>query len=487
MKCEEGFACSALPGHADIIASRTSMPALHDDSYVDDWVCRSRAGTSLRTTLTSLDTIKGWARDPLSGNISHVSGRFFSVIGIHARHRVNQDEIEWDQPIIEQPEIGILGILAKKINGVLHFCLQAKEEPGNIGAVQLSPTVQATYSNYTGVHGGSIPPFLQHFMAPHPDRIIFARLQTEDGGRFLFKSNRNMIVSVADDVPDELPDGFIWLTLRQIARLLHRDSLINACARSVLSCLLPVSLHSSDVGVAATSFPAGVSGDDQALVKAEKRFPATNWSMADIGPMLQWLDDRRTNNHMVVSHTGLNALQEWHFDDKGFFSHKENRFFRIVGLAVTSETREVRQWGQPIIENLSAGIIGLLVRRGPAGMEVLMQAKAEAGNRVTVQLGPTVQFTQGNYAGSKKLKHPFLFDEFSDPTSFELISESRQAEEGARFYREYHLHRILLLPDGVELQIPPDYRWLPIQQIVFLLHLGEQVNSCARSILSCLL
>lgn len=190
---------------------------------------------------------------------------------------------------------------------------------------------------------------------------------------------------------------------------------------------------------------------------------------------------------MLAKRIGLKDLQEWELDAKGFFSHREKRFFRIVGLGVSTETREVKSWGQPIIENPTAGIIGLLVRNGQNGTEILMQAKAEVGNRSTVQLGPTVQFTQSNYEGSKKLLKPFLYEEFSEPRSFRVIHESRQTEEGARFYREDHLHRVLMLPDGMELEIPNDYRWLPIEHVTFLLHLGEQVNSCARSILFCLL
>jgi oxidase EvaA len=131
--------------------------ALRDDLYVETWIQSVRDYPSLKTMIVPLDFVTGWYRDPQTGNISHETGRFFSVIGLQARHRFNHSEITWDQPMIEQPEIGILGILAKSINGVLHFCLQAKEEPGNIGAAQLSPTVQATYSNYTGVHGGGRP------------------------------------------------------------------------------------------------------------------------------------------------------------------------------------------------------------------------------------------------------------------------------------------------------------------------------------------
>lgn len=451
--------------HAALIkTSCCNHVSLHENTYVDEWIRSARQHVTQRSMIVALDTIEGWQQDAATGNICHETGRFFSVIGVHARHRVEYQELEWDQPIFDQPETGILGILARPINGVLHFCMQAKEEPGNIGGIQLSPTVQATYSNYTGAHGGSKPLFLEYFISPPAEQIIFARLQTEDGGRFLYKSNRNMIVSVDDEVGQVLPEGFIWLTLQQIARLIKQSNLVNACARSILSSLI----------FASSPYTDGHHSE---------QLPAVDGRLADT---LQWFDGRKAVNHMLVRRIGLNELVEWGIDDKGFFSHHEKRFFRIVGLKVSTNTREVRSWGQPILENPAAGVIGLLVRNGPNGIEVLMQAKAEVGNRNTVQVGPTVQFTQGNYEGSRKLSKPFLYNEFLE-SHFPVLHESRQTEEGARFYREYHLHRIMMLPDHTDLTLPPDYRWLALDQVVFLLHLGEQVNSCARSILACLL
>ena len=58
----------------------------------------------------------------------------------------------WDQPIIIQNEKGILGILKDSVKN--KYLLQAKVEPGNKNRLQLSPTVQATKSNYQRVHGG---------------------------------------------------------------------------------------------------------------------------------------------------------------------------------------------------------------------------------------------------------------------------------------------------------------------------------------------
>jgi len=76
----------------------------------------------------------------------------------------------------------------KKINGILYFLMQAKIEPGNINAVQLSPTLQATKSNYTQVHKGNVPLYLSYFLEERKDvTILLDQLQSEQGARFLKK------------------------------------------------------------------------------------------------------------------------------------------------------------------------------------------------------------------------------------------------------------------------------------------------------------
>lgn len=234
-ECSIGFDTETL---LDLFISKTVRYAVNDDSFVASWIDEHLRSTKLRSELVPLDKVGKWHIEKDTGNIAHESGRFFTITGLKVRHRWKFQEIEWDQPIIDQPEVGILGILSKKINGVMHFCLNAKEEPGNINLMQLAPTVQATYSNYTQVHGGKLPPFINLFLDPHRDRVLFSRLQTQDGGRFLFKSNRNIIIMMDEDEPCDLPEGFIWLTLRQISDLMKQDNLVNFCARSVLSCLI---------------------------------------------------------------------------------------------------------------------------------------------------------------------------------------------------------------------------------------------------------
>ncbi|MEG0834611.1 MAG: NDP-hexose 2,3-dehydratase family protein, partial [Christensenellaceae bacterium] len=95
-----------------------------------------------------------WQYRAEDGCIANSDRSFFTI------HGFRRGEIE--QPIIIQDEIGYLGILCKEISGVLHFLMQAKIEPGNINKIQISPTIQATKSNFMQKHGGNRPAYLDY-------------------------------------------------------------------------------------------------------------------------------------------------------------------------------------------------------------------------------------------------------------------------------------------------------------------------------------
>ena len=123
------------------------------------WIEENKKKTQLKIDEIRFDQMENWYFENKSDNLVHESGRFFSITGV--RVTTNWGNIaEWTQPIINQPEIGFLGIIAKRFKGILHFLMQAKIEPGNINAVQVSPTLQATKSNYMLVHKGNVPNYL---------------------------------------------------------------------------------------------------------------------------------------------------------------------------------------------------------------------------------------------------------------------------------------------------------------------------------------
>lgn len=202
-----------------------------------EWLTRLNEKVTFETSFVPLDKIQNWGFDEFK-NIRHESGKFFSIEGIRVKAVFKDKATEWDQPIINQPEVGFLGILCQKKNGVLYFLMQAKIEPGNVNKIQMSPTLQATKSNFSQVHGGKVPPFLEYFKDQITGRsVIVDQLQSEQGARFLRKRNRNMIVKMDESAVIEVPDNFCWLTLKQIKHLLKYPNLVNMDTRTVLSCI----------------------------------------------------------------------------------------------------------------------------------------------------------------------------------------------------------------------------------------------------------
>ena len=228
-----------------ILRLQTMVESIRDDNqinkldYVIDWFNKKREESDMIVEEIGINDLDKWNIDKNSGNITHDSGGFFEVIGVKVSNTFDREvgKKGWTQPMIGKNPGGILGILMKRINGVPHYLLQAKAEPGNIGKLQLSPTLQATTSNLLKAHGGIRPKFSEYFDEPKNVKIIYAKWQSEDGGRFHLKSNYNMIVEVDVDEEFNIPDSFIWVTLYQIKQLLKIENFVGPHIRGIISYL----------------------------------------------------------------------------------------------------------------------------------------------------------------------------------------------------------------------------------------------------------
>ena len=224
---------------------QTMLNSIRDDNqlykldYVIEWFNKKREESDMLVEEVGINDLDKWNIDGNSGNIKHESGGFFEVIGVKVSNTFDREvgKKGWTQPMIAKNPGGILGILMKRINGVSHYLLQAKAEPGNIGKLQLSPTLQATTSNLLKAHGGSKPLFAEYFDEPKNAKIIYAKWQSEDGGRFHLKSNYNMIVEVDEQTDLEIPDSFIWVTLFQIKQLMKIENFVGPHVRGIISYL----------------------------------------------------------------------------------------------------------------------------------------------------------------------------------------------------------------------------------------------------------
>jgi oxidase EvaA len=188
-----------------------------------------------KADLIGLDEVRGWSRDA-QGNVRHKSGQFFGVEGVRIESGDLREVASWDQPIYTQPEGGILGMIAReRAAGGVEFLLQAKAEPGNLGILQLCPTIQSTWSNIRRAHAGKRPPMVEVLTAETGVRIIYRAEHNEEGGRFWRKSNENLIAFVDDESVIETDmTMFCWSSLSQIKELALMDNVLSPFVKTIL-------------------------------------------------------------------------------------------------------------------------------------------------------------------------------------------------------------------------------------------------------------
>ena len=223
----------------------TFLNSIRDDNqfynldYIIKWFNQKREISDMKISEIGINELEKWIVDEETGNISHSSGGFFEIIGIKVSNTFDREvgKMGWTQPMIGKNPGGILGLLMKRFDGIPHYLVQAKAEPGNIDKLQLSPTLQATTSNLLKAHGGKKPLFSEFFDSKSNAKIIYAKWQSEDGGRFFLKSNYNMIVEIENSVELEIPDNYIWITLYQIKQLLKYENYIGPHIRGIISYL----------------------------------------------------------------------------------------------------------------------------------------------------------------------------------------------------------------------------------------------------------
>ena len=450
---------------------------------VEEWFEEQRRTLRIAVRQIPFAELGGWGFSPDPVTLGHASGRFFTVEGLRVRTDCGPVR-QWDQPILNQPEVGILGIMTCVFDGVRHFLMQAKVEPGNVNSVQLSPTVQATRSNYTRVHGGNAPPYLEYFRDRSRARVLVDELQSEQGARYLRKQNRNMIVEVEGNIP--AGPRFCWMTLAQIKQLLKRPNVVNMDTRTVLACLpmLGRGLLSSDrheptltpllIGdLALGPFATDLLGS----VLDSQRTEHTSREL------MHWLTELRATHEMRLEQRSLTELDGWIVTDREI-AHPEGRHFSIIAVDVESGVREVSRWQQPLIAHSGFGLNSFLLQRRNGCLHFLVRAAMYPGNRQLFELGSTVSRSNADTHAGTAAAPPYLDLVYNAPPSW-IRYDAIQSEEGGRFYQYQNRYTIVEAPEGEPIDTTPHHRWMTLGQIEELLHHGY-MNVEARNLLACL-
>lgn len=239
---------AALPAGVDPLRAELMFESLADESCFGDiaavraWFAAQRAACTMTVDDIPLSECRQWSLCPSTGAMVHSSGEFFRVEGLRVGNSANREVVGgWDQPILTQVgyDGGILGLVRKRFGSVPHYLVEAKAEPGNYGLVQLTTTIQATFSNLKRAHKGKGTPYAELFTNPESEgvTVLFDVWMSEDGGRLHRKRNRTMLVEWPED--RELPlvaDRYRWVSWHQIKTLLvEEDAIVAPHIRGVLS------------------------------------------------------------------------------------------------------------------------------------------------------------------------------------------------------------------------------------------------------------
>jgi dTDP-4-dehydro-6-deoxy-alpha-D-glucopyranose 2,3-dehydratase len=449
---------------------------------LDTWLVAAASSFPHSVRLRSLEELENWSQSSVSGDIAHKSGRFFTVTG--ARYSGN---LTYTQPIIHQPDVGILGLVGKIVDGVALFLIQAKVEPGNRRLAQLSPTVQATSSNFERVHGGRPTPYLSVFQsepqspsspaAAHSLRRLFDIEQSEQSTRFLGKRNRNAVV-FADSLSDDIdPTKFRWLTLGDLYASLLGDDMLHMDTRSVLGSL------------GAFFVPRWVSLDFQegAARAAVRRHTTKGWPRASAAEVERWLDTARDSHEERTIRIPLRDVAGWDFVAGEFRSRDEEDgtpSFDIVGVRTEAGSREVTSWDQPLLRNHPGRDSVLVVQFRSGVLHVLLSVSRGSGPAPGIEIGPTLL---------REAKAMHVTDSAAETVrSIELALESGRTlldvglpEEGGRFLHSQTRHRIIALSEEVDVNPAHPFCWVDFEQLQTLLATPRLCSIELRSLLSC--
>ena len=394
---------------------------------VSNWLRDQKKKQFLTVEKKDLFKLKKWVYN--KKEIYHKSKKFFKITGIRIKTNFYNKK-NWDQPIIVQNEIGILGIIKNVKNN--KYLLQAKVEPGNINKIQISPTVQATRSNYSGIHGGKTIPFLKYFKKKNKN----FSLQTEQAFRYYNKKNSNIITYVSKKI--EIDEKFRWFSKIEISNLLREENLINMDTLSVFS---------SFIKKKKIDFP---------LISKKKLI---NWK--------NYLNKKYFLKNKIIS---LSSVKNWNLTKNKIY-HQKNNYFSVIGIKVKTNKREITEWNQPIIMGSKMAFAGYLIKKFKNTNHYLCRYIFKPGSKAGTFTCSVNTSRLKNYKKSKDLTNfqKNLISKYFFKSK-NILYDNILSDEGGRFYHSQIKYMACKLHKNQNIKLPDSYIWLSQNQIIDLIN-----------------
>lgn len=392
---------------------------------LNKWINNQKIKNKMSISKINIMDILNWKID--SKKIYNKNKSFFSIIPFKF---TDSQKAVWFQPLIIQKEVGILGILKKRYRSLDYYLLQAKVEPGNINGIQLSPTVQATKSNYLRKHGGKKTNYLDFFIKKKNLNIVSNLKLSEQGSRYLDKSNKNILIDIKNTKIKKI-QNFIWVTKKNLNYLLNKKNLLNMDTISVLSS----SIKKNNIDNPINKNLIILNN----LTKFKKRF---------------------TIKKKIIS---FGDLYNWKIS-KNKISDIKSKFFSIIFLKIKTNSREVSEWFQPIISDHYISFNGFLVRSINETMHYLLQYTLEPG------------FTFPKYTSTVSIKNYNSKNNNTKINFFNFFKKSNKiinfinSDEGGRFYKNETHNSICVLNPKENLSLKKNFIWASHNQVINLIN-----------------
>ena len=311
-------------------------------------------------------------------------------------------------------------------------------EPGNINKCQLSPTVQATKSNYTKVHNGKDIPYLNFFLNNKKIKEIFKIKQTEQGLRYYNKKNYNILLDDTKKIIKKLPN-FYWINKKELKYLISKNNIINMDTLSIFSCAINKKI------------------DDDPIIK--------------MGKIFKFINSKKKKYFTRVKEIALYKLKDWTLKKNTIINNKKN-YFSIIGLNIKNDSREINEWEQPIIAQENLAFAGFLTKIANQTVHYLASFDVKPGLKNSY-LSCTVRTSNFlNYKKNYDLSHfkrNIINQNFINKKNGKLLYKTVQSDEGGRFYKSQIYYSVFQLINNYNLKIPKNYIWISHNQMINLI------------------
>lgn len=408
------------------------------------WFSSQRKKQKINVKVKKLSKLINWNKN--KKHIAHNSKKFFRIVAIDVVS--NLITKNWDQPIIIQNEMGILGIL--KDSKKNKYLLQAKVEPGNKNKLQLSPTVQATKSNYQRVHGGKKIPYLNYFLKNSKNFVA----QSEQGYRYLYKSNYNSLINIKKKI--KVLNNYFWFSRIDIKELVKKRSVLNMDTISVFSTFL----------------------------KKEKKDNPLNSQ----NKIYKWITKKDKFYRLKTKIKPLYNLQDWKVTNEKII-HKRKNHFSVIGINIKSNNREVKEWDQPIIKGKKLAFVGFIMCQFNNTNHYLCRYNKKPGLK-TSTLSCSINTSDINNYKKIHTISPFqknLLNNFlmKKNKKFKIVYDNILSDEGGRFYNCEIKYKALLVNKNFNIKLPEDYIWISQNQMIKMIK-RKKIDIEARLLFGCI-